>query len=251
MCAAPWVLEHSEFPQLSYLSKLPLLRPLPVPGSLNNTSTRYFKPLPLLSFLNASEARSHRFCPEMGWLFATRRWTRGAELRMNGRVLRCLSLTTNLTKMMKVVENLNYDGICRPVTNESLILALSLTWIMFYFTGPCSDLLPESQPKTYQDRLFKRKMCVSLLSWCAGREVYFLVATGHHSNFQTAYLVWLYAKSERAYGPTYLLNEWTEESINSIVDDSKQDQQIPAEAPLELIVQIFLNLTIKSTTSTT
>ena len=40
----------------------------------------------------------------------------------------------------------------------------------------------------------------------------------------------------------FLPNEWTEEGIEHIVDDPKRDQQIPAEAPLELVVQLFLNL---------
>lgn len=36
-------------------------------------------------------------------------------------------------------------------------------------------------------------------------------------------------------------NEWATEANKNIVDDPGQDQQIPAEAPLELVVQIFLN----------
>ena len=66
--------------------------------------------------------------------------------------------------MMRVVKILNYDGTYGPVANENLILARRLTWIMFYFTGPCSDLPPGSQPKAHQDRLFGRDKYVSLLS---------------------------------------------------------------------------------------
>ena len=39
-----------------------------------------------------------------------------------------------------------------------------------------------------------------------------------------------------------LPHEWTDEGINNIVDNPNRDQRIPAEAPLELVVQIFLNL---------
>jgi hypothetical protein len=39
-----------------------------------------------------------------------------------------------------------------------------------------------------------------------------------------------------------LSKEWTDEGISNVVDKSDQEQLIPAEAPLELVVQIFLNL---------
>lgn len=39
-----------------------------------------------------------------------------------------------------------------------------------------------------------------------------------------------------------LPHEWTDEGINNIVNNPNRDQRIPAEAPLELVVQIFLNL---------
>ena len=39
-----------------------------------------------------------------------------------------------------------------------------------------------------------------------------------------------------------LPNDWTDEGIDTIVDDHERDQRIPAEAPLELVVQILLNL---------
>jgi hypothetical protein len=61
--------------------------------------------------------------------------TGGDVLRMNGRVLRCHRLITNLGEMMRVVLNLNTDEIYGPITNENLILARRLTWIMFYFYG--------------------------------------------------------------------------------------------------------------------
>ncbi|MCJ1409345.1 hypothetical protein MMC19_003424 [Ptychographa xylographoides] len=41
---------------------------------------------------------------------------------------------------------------------------------------------------------------------------------------------------------SFLPNEWTDEGINNLEDNPGHDQQIPAEAPLELVVQIFLNL---------
>ena len=40
----------------------------------------------------------------------------------------------------------------------------------------------------------------------------------------------------------FLPKEWTDEGIGQIVDDPKENQRIPAEAPLELVVQIYLNL---------
>ena len=40
----------------------------------------------------------------------------------------------------------------------------------------------------------------------------------------------------------FLPNDWTDEVIEKIVDDYESDQQIPAEAPHELMMQIFFNL---------
>ena len=61
--------------------------------------------------------------------------TRKDVIQMNGRVMRCHSLTTNLTKMMRVIQNLNHDEKYGPISDENLILARRLTWIMFYFYG--------------------------------------------------------------------------------------------------------------------
>ena len=90
--------------------------------------------------------------------------------KMNGRVLRCLSLTTNLIKMMRVVENLIRDRIYGPVTDKNLVLARLLTWIMFYFYRAMFRFASEIATQN-SSRSVMGQVCLIVLLSRAGRDI--------------------------------------------------------------------------------
>lgn len=139
------------------------------------------------------------------------------KLLTNSRLLKYASLTNNLTKMMASVYNLyrnpDYE---RSFDSCVLFLTSRLTWIMLYFYGAMSH--------------YK--------SWIFGQ-------TQVESMAQTEGPHWITFK--RSLGDFFIVlaslpDIWLEQGINSLINDVGQQQIIPAEAPLKLIVQIFLNV---------
>lgn len=134
---------------------------------------------------------------------------------INSRVVKYASLTNNLTKMMTSVYNLYRDPKYQPsFVPEVVNLASRLAWIMLYFYGAMTH---------YSSWIFSQTQVYSVAQEGGPEWITFLQSLG---NFFTVL--------------ASLPNIWLDQGTGLVLDDTGQQQIIPAEAPLELVVQIYL-----------
>lgn len=134
---------------------------------------------------------------------------------INSRVLKYASLTDNLTKMMASVYNLYQDPKYQSFFISEVVNSASrLTWIMLYFYGAMSH---------YSSWISKQTEVNSVAQTEGPDWITFLRNLGNFFSVLAS-----------------LPKTWLEQGVNSINDDITQVQMIPAEPPLELVVQIYL-----------
>ena len=136
---------------------------------------------------------------------------------INSRVLKYTSLTNNLTKMMASVLNLYLDPVYRPsFVLETVDLASRLTWIMLYFYGAMTH---------YSSWIFHQTQVNSAAQRNDSDWITFLQSL---NNFFAVL--------------ASLPSDWLAQGTGVVLDDTEQEQIIPAEAPLELVAQIYLDV---------
>lgn len=136
---------------------------------------------------------------------------------INSRVLKYTSLTKNLTRMMASVFDLYLDPVYRPFfIPEVENFASRLTWIMLYFYGAMSH---------YSSWIFSQIQVNSVAQRDGPDWITFLKSLGQFFNILAI-----------------LPDSWLAQGTDYVIDDIGQQQLIPAEAPLELVVQIYLNV---------
>lgn len=141
----------------------------------------------------------------------------GDRRAINSRVLKYTSLTKNLTSLMASVFNL-YSN---PMYRLSFVLAIEslasrLTWIMLYFYGAMSH---------YSSWIFGQTQVSSVAQRNGPDWIAFLNALDQFFNILAN-----------------LPGKWLAQGTDHVIDDTGQQQIIPAEAPLELVAQICLNV---------
>ncbi|MCJ1346923.1 hypothetical protein MMC31_005143 [Peltigera leucophlebia] len=136
---------------------------------------------------------------------------------INSRVLKYTSLTNNLTKMIASVYNLYRDPVYRPCfVPEVVNLSSRLTWIMLYFYGAISH---------YSSWVFGQTQVNSVAQGSGPDWITFLQSLGQFFTVLAS-----------------LPDIWLAQGTDIVIDDTGQQQIIPAEAPLELVVEICLNV---------
>ena len=141
--------------------------------------------------------------------------------QMNARVERYQKLTTNLTKLLRAVYNLDQnEGPLElhrnrgPLNGDNLTLATRLTSIILYFYGAMSQ---------YSQWISAQNVTNSAAARNTQAWIDFVQSLKNLFELLTSLPIAWYTN-------------------NVIVDDITADQTIPAEAPLELAVQICLNV---------
>lgn len=141
----------------------------------------------------------------------------GDRRAMNSRVLKYTSLTKNLTRIMASVFHLYYNPVYQPYFNPKVqILATRLTWIMLYFYGAMSH---------YSSWIFGQTQVISVAQRNGPDWISFLESLGQFFNILAN-----------------LPSGWLAQGTAYVIDDTGQQQVIPAVAPLELVAQIYLNV---------
>ena len=136
---------------------------------------------------------------------------------INSRVLKYTSLTRNLTMMMTSILLLYRDPLYQPsFIPEIMELASRLTWIMLYFYGAMTH---------YAWWIFGQSQVNSIAQMNGPDWITFMQSL---ENFFTIL--------------ASLPHNWLALGTDIIIDDTGQEQIIPAEAPLELVAQIYLNV---------
>lgn len=134
---------------------------------------------------------------------------------INSRVLKYTSLTKNLTMMMASVYRLYRDPKYQTSFGLEVVnLASRLTWIMLYFYGAMTH---------YSSWIFGQTQVNSVAQIGGPSWITFLQSL--HDFFAVL---------------ANLPNNWLNPGTEIIIDDIGQQQIIPAEAPLELVSQIYL-----------
>ena len=141
----------------------------------------------------------------------------GDRRAINSRVLKYTSLTKNLTRLMASVFNLYLNPMYRPSFVPGIeSLASRLTWIMLYFYGAMSH---------YSSWIFGQTQVNSVAQRDGPDWITFLNSLGQFFNVLAN-----------------LPGNWLAQGTDYVIDDTGQQQIIPAEAPLELVAQIYLNV---------
>lgn len=141
----------------------------------------------------------------------------GDRRAINSRVLKYTRLTKNLTSLMRSVLTLYLDERFRRSFVPAIeSLASRLTWIMLYFYGAMSHYS----------------------SWIFGQTKVSSVAQRDGPDW----IEFLYALGQFFFILANLPGRWLAQGTDHVIDDTGQQQIIPAEAPLELVAQICLDV---------